>query len=50
LQYLRHAVDLGFSVGVEMASDDDLKSLQGDPRFRALVQENSRQIAAQKAN
>ena len=34
---LQQAVDHGYSDGDHMKSDDDLKSLRGDPRFEALV-------------
>ena len=51
IQYLHRAVDLGFSVDVDMASDDDLKTLHGDPRFESLVRQvSAKAAAAQKSN
>ena len=46
LEYLGHAIDLGFSNADAMAADDDLKSLRGDPRFRALDAKARRLAAA----
>ena len=37
LQYLRKAVELNWFETADMANDDDLKNLRGDPRFEALV-------------
>ncbi len=37
LQYLRKAVELRWFETADMANDDDLKNLRGDPRFEALV-------------
>jgi serine/threonine protein kinase len=37
VEYLAHAVDSGFGLPDWIASDSDLKSLHGDPRFEALV-------------
>jgi non-specific serine/threonine protein kinase/serine/threonine-protein kinase len=37
LEHLGQAIDHGFNQADAMAQDDDLKSLQGDPRFDALV-------------
>jgi non-specific serine/threonine protein kinase/serine/threonine-protein kinase len=51
LAYLGHATDLGFSNADAMAADNDLKSLHGDPRFKALVAKARRPAAAvQKSN
>jgi serine/threonine protein kinase/Tfp pilus assembly protein PilF len=49
LEYLGNAIDHGFRNADQMQSDDDLKSLKGDPRFEALVAK-ARQPAAAKAN
>jgi eukaryotic-like serine/threonine-protein kinase len=45
---LRHAIDHGLAPTdiVNMESDDDLKSLHGDPRFAALVTYAKRRVAA----
>jgi eukaryotic-like serine/threonine-protein kinase len=37
IDHLRQAVTLGFSDSEHMSSDQDLKSLHGDPRFEQLV-------------
>jgi hypothetical protein len=37
IDHLRQAVRLGFSDSEHMSSDQDLKSLHGDPRFEQLV-------------
>jgi tetratricopeptide (TPR) repeat protein len=37
VDHLRQAVSLGFSDSEHMYSDQDLKSLHGDPRFEQLV-------------
>ena len=37
LRYLGQAVDQGYDAPKWTAVDNDLKSLQGDPRFEALV-------------
>ncbi|MFY9935965.1 MAG: serine/threonine-protein kinase [Silvibacterium sp.] len=37
LTYLREAIDTGFMVPDALATDPDLKSLHGDPRFEALI-------------
>jgi non-specific serine/threonine protein kinase/serine/threonine-protein kinase len=37
LEYLRKAADLGSRDVLTMASDENLKSLRGDPRFAALI-------------
>jgi len=51
LEYLGRAVDLGFSNADAMAADNDLKSLQADPRFEALVAKAHQGAAAvQKSN
>jgi eukaryotic-like serine/threonine-protein kinase len=51
LEYLGHAIDLGFSDADAMAADNDLKSLHGDPRFKALDAKARRPAAAvQKSN
>ena len=51
LEYLGHAIDLGFSNADTMAADNDLKSLRGDPRFDALVAKARLPAAAsQKSN
>ena len=51
LEYLGHLIDLGFSNADAMATDNDLESLHGDPRFAALVA-RARQLASavQKSN
>ncbi len=50
LHSLRQAIDHGWEGADSTASDDDLKSLRGDPRFQALVAElRQRAAAAQKA-
>jgi eukaryotic-like serine/threonine-protein kinase len=49
LEYLGQAIDHGFAAPGEIASDDDLKSLHGDPRFDALVAK-ARQAAAAKTH
>jgi serine/threonine protein kinase len=36
-EYLRQAIDLGGQAPDDIASDPDLKSLHGDPRFEALL-------------
>jgi len=43
---LRQALDHGFRRGEEMAADEDLKSLHGDPRFNAILAEVKRLAAA----
>jgi non-specific serine/threonine protein kinase/serine/threonine-protein kinase len=48
LKYLGQALDHG-SPNADMATDNDLKSLRGDPRFEALVA-RARQPAAAKAH
>ncbi len=50
LEYLGHAIDLGFSNADAMAADNDLQSLHGDPRFEALVAKARQSGAAQKLN
>jgi non-specific serine/threonine protein kinase/serine/threonine-protein kinase len=42
---LRQAVDHGYRRLAEMAGDDDLKSLHGDPRFNAMLEEVRRRAA-----
>ncbi len=46
LDYLVHAVDNGFGRPDWIASDSDLKSLHGDPRFEALVARARQNTAA----
>ena len=49
LEYLRRAVDLGSEYALDMDTDNDLKSVHGDPRFTALVAHaKERAAAAQK--
>jgi len=43
---LKQAVDHGFRRADEMATDEDLKSLHGDPRFNAILAEVTRLAAA----
>ena len=51
LEYLGHAIDVGFSNADAMAADNDLKSLHGDPRFAALVAKARQPASAvQKSN
>src|SRR3984957_7827055 len=52
LQYLREAIDLGFSDAEHLQADDDLKPLRRDPRFTSLVSEARKRTAAstQKAD
>lgn len=45
---LRKAIDNGYSDGVSMSNDGDLKSLHGDPRFDALITELQQRASAQK--
>jgi tetratricopeptide (TPR) repeat protein len=47
LANLEQAVDHGFQRADEMAADDDLKSLHGDPRFNAILA-NVKRLAAAK--
>ena len=44
---LRQALDYGYR-GAEIANDEDLKSLHGDPRFDAILAEVKRLAAAAK--
>jgi tetratricopeptide (TPR) repeat protein len=48
LKLLRQAIEHGLppEEGLDMESDPDLKSLQGDPRFTALVVETKKRAAA----
>ena len=49
LQYLGEAIAHGYNTPEEMATDSDLKSLHGDPRFEALVAKSrARQAAVAK--
>jgi serine/threonine protein kinase/tetratricopeptide (TPR) repeat protein len=52
LQYLREAIDLGYSDAEHLQTDDDLKPLRRDPRFTSLVSEARKRTAAstQKAD
>ncbi len=52
LQNLRQAIDHGWQGADPTATDDDLRSLRGDPRFQALVAELRQRAAAtaQKTN
>jgi serine/threonine protein kinase/tetratricopeptide (TPR) repeat protein len=52
LQYLREAIDLGYSDAEHLQADDDLKPLRRDPRFTSLVSEARKRPAAstQKAD
>jgi tetratricopeptide (TPR) repeat protein len=50
MEYLQKAVDSGFTEAANIANDNDLKSLRGDPRFTALLaraKEKARFAAAQ---
>jgi tetratricopeptide (TPR) repeat protein len=48
LEYLRQAIDLGGQAPDDIASDPDLKSLHGDPRFEALLtRARNRALSAQ---
>jgi len=49
-EYLRKADDLGSTDVPNMANDDDLKSLRGDPRFAALIAQANARTAAPAAN
>jgi serine/threonine protein kinase len=46
LRYLREAIDRGYGNAEEIASDDDLRSLRGDPRFAALIEKVRQRVAA----
>jgi serine/threonine protein kinase/tetratricopeptide (TPR) repeat protein len=46
LQYLREAIDLGYSDAEHLLADDDLKQLRRDPRFASLVSEARKRTAA----
>ena len=46
LAYLEQAVNHGFERADEMAADDDLKSLRGDPRFNAILADVKKRAAA----
>ncbi len=46
VQYLRQAIDLGFSDAEHLKTDDDLKPLRRDPRFASLVSEARKHAAA----
>jgi tetratricopeptide (TPR) repeat protein len=46
LEYLQKAGDLGYSEWLDMAKDDDLKSLRNDPRFSALITKAKERAAA----
>jgi tetratricopeptide (TPR) repeat protein len=50
LAYLRQAVDIGLAVhvGLQVARNEDLKSLQGDPRFAAIAAEAHKQAIAEQ--
>jgi hypothetical protein len=52
LSLLREAIDHGLppKYDLELNGDDDLKSLDADPRFVALVAHAKQHAAAQKAN
>jgi tetratricopeptide (TPR) repeat protein len=45
-QYLRQAIDHGYSDVTTMTSDDDLKSLYNEERFRVLVEETRQRAAS----
>jgi serine/threonine protein kinase/tetratricopeptide (TPR) repeat protein len=47
LDLLRQAVDHGYRDSDQIASDEDLKSLRGDPRFEAILAE-TRKLAVHK--
>ena len=46
--YLRQAIDLGQQAPDDIASDADLKSLHGDPRFEALLTRAKERVAIAK--
>ena len=52
LSLLREAIDHGLppKYDLELNGDDDLKSLDGDPRFVALVAHAKQQAVLQKPN
>jgi eukaryotic-like serine/threonine-protein kinase len=52
LQYLRQAIDLGYSDAEHLQADDDLRPLRRDPRFTSLVSDARKRTAAstQKAD
>ena len=52
LQSLRRAIDAGYADAGHMASEEQLKSLRGTERFKALLAETRRQATttAQKTN
>jgi serine/threonine protein kinase/tetratricopeptide (TPR) repeat protein len=52
LQYLREAIDHGYSDAEHLQTDDDLKPLRRNPRFTSLVSEARKRTAAstQKAD
>jgi hypothetical protein len=47
---LRKAVDLGSEDVANMANDSDLKSLRGDQRFAALIQQAKSAATSPKTN
>lgn len=51
LALLRESLDHGLppSLALRIRNDDDLKSLQGDPQFAAIVAAAGKRAAAQKA-
>jgi serine/threonine protein kinase len=46
LRYLGEAIDRGYGNAQEIASDGDLKSLRGDPRFAALIEKVRQRVTA----
>jgi hypothetical protein len=49
-EYLAKAADLGSQDIANMAKDEDLKSLRGDPRFTALIAQAKTRAAVQSTN
>jgi tetratricopeptide (TPR) repeat protein len=50
LEYLGKTADLGSQDVANMASDEDLKSLRGEPRFTALIAQAKTRSAVQATN
>jgi serine/threonine protein kinase len=50
IDWLTQAVDNGWTRGNQMAQDEDMVSLRGDPRFRALVERANAQGTAAAAS
>ena len=50
LEYLGKATDLGSQDVANMASDEDLKTLRGEPRFTALIAQAKTRAAVQATN